>query len=60
MTTPFHPPEYVDLAGDEVLPLGQEFQEFVSCFVDSSERPLRRLKCKEKYRYCSKLVLKLQ
>ncbi|KAI0214643.1 hypothetical protein LSAT2_000247 [Lamellibrachia satsuma] len=51
--------EYIDVSGNEVLPLGREFQNFVDCFVDSDERPEHHKKHRNKYRHCSKLILKL-
>ena len=42
--------EYTE-AGDEELPLGQEFQQLVSCFLSHSER--------DKYALAGKLVEQL-
>ena len=48
--------EYIDEKGDEILPLGVEFQDFVQCFVSKNDR----LPYRQKYSNCSKLILKLQ
>ncbi|XP_076454279.1 inositol 1,4,5-trisphosphate-gated calcium channel ITPR3-like isoform X3 [Babylonia areolata] len=47
--------EYSEMGGDEELPLGQEFQEHLKCFVnDRSKEP------KDRYRMAQKLVKQLE
>ncbi|XP_064638655.1 inositol 1,4,5-trisphosphate receptor type 3-like isoform X2 [Lineus longissimus] len=43
--------EYTDIGGDEELPLGEEFQNHISCFIDQKAHGQR-----EKYELCGKLV----
>ena len=41
--------EYTDLEGNEVLPLGQEFQEHIKIFLDPEAKvPAHRYKMTEK------------
>ena len=47
--------EYTELEGDEELPLGEEFQEHMSCFIHPKLKSYR-----EKYRLAAKLVQQLQ
>lgn len=47
--------EYCGLSGDEPLPLGQEFQAHVSCFVNSGAKSV-----KDKYARAGKLVEQLR
>lgn len=46
--------EYTDLGGDEELPLGEEFQEHVACFINPSASNI-----KAKYQMAGKLVEQL-
>ncbi len=46
--------EYAEIGGDEELPLGQEFQAHISCFINRS-----RKQAAEKYRLTAKLVQQL-
>nr|XP_006825393.1 PREDICTED: inositol 1,4,5-trisphosphate receptor type 1-like [Saccoglossus kowalevskii] len=60
--------EYTEIGGDEELPLGEEFQEHVNCFIYKSSHnslPIQNLKKKKKkqteskYELASKLVEEL-
>ena len=47
--------EYSEVGGDEELPLGQEFQEHLKCFIkDKAKDPV------EKYAMAQKLVRQLE
>ncbi|CAH1800283.1 unnamed protein product [Owenia fusiformis] len=46
--------EYTDIGGNEELPLGQEFQEHIKCFVNDDKTPSQR------YQLAGKLVEQLQ
>ena len=48
--------EYTELGGDEELPLGQEFQMHMACFVDTSKKK----DTKAKYALAEKLVQQLE
>ncbi|KAL8600021.1 hypothetical protein ACOMHN_057790 [Nucella lapillus] len=47
--------EYSEMGGDEELPLGQEFQEHLKCFINE-----RAKKPNERYRMAEKLVKQLE
>ncbi|XP_064627454.1 inositol 1,4,5-trisphosphate receptor type 1-like isoform X9 [Lineus longissimus] len=47
--------EYTTIGGDEDLPLGEEFQSHLKCFIRSSEKQVE-----EKYRLCDKLIHQLE
>ena len=47
--------EYTTLGGDEELPLGEEFQELMGCFVDKDEK-----KPAKRYEWTNKLIEQLQ
>jgi inositol 1,4,5-triphosphate receptor type 1 len=51
----FTVPEYTDLGGDEELPLGEEFQSLVRCFIIQSEKKIIK-----KYEWTAKLIEQLQ
>lgn len=46
--------EYTDLGGDEELPLGEEFQSLVKCFIVQTER-----KTIKRYEWTAKLIEQL-
>ncbi|KAJ8309661.1 hypothetical protein KUTeg_011526 [Tegillarca granosa] len=46
---------YSELGGDEELPLGQEFQEHLKCFIDNTKKLP-----KDKYKMAEKLVKQMQ
>ena len=47
--------EYTILGGDEELPLGEEFQSLVKCFINNNEK-----KVVKKYEWTAKLIENLQ
>jgi inositol 1,4,5-triphosphate receptor type 1 len=47
--------EYTVLGGDEELPLGEEFQSLVKCFVNHNEK-----KTAKKYEWTAKLIEQLK
>lgn len=47
--------EYTTLGGDEELPLGEEFQELMACFVNSNEK-----KPAKRFEWTNKLIEQLQ
>lgn len=48
-------PEYTVLGGDEELPLGEEFQALVKCFINPNEK-----KTAKKYEWAAKLIEQLK
>ena len=46
--------EYTQIGGDEALPLGEEFQEHIRCFVRSNEK-----KVIKQYRLADKIIEQL-
>lgn len=45
------PPEYTEIGSNEELPLGEEFQSLVKCFVDNKEK-----KANKRYALTNKLL----
>ena len=46
--------EYTDIGGDEELPLGQEFQDHIHCFIEKNKKNAR-----DRYKLTGKLVQQL-
>ena len=46
--------EYTQIGGDEALPLGEEFQELIRCFVQPGEKKIHK-----QYQTAAKIIQQL-
>ena len=46
--------EYTEIGGDEALPLGEEFQELIRCFINTNEK-----KVPKQYKLMGKIIAQL-